>query len=186
MKKNGRFSKRMLGYLLVAILLGGSGCATANLGNTTGGTPNGTNTQTEKAFIASAASSNQLGIKLSELALQRSGNLEVREFAKLTAQQYGKLNNELKSVAQQMRLVYATNLQSGHQARYDQVAKVNGPGFEKAFVQEMEALYQQNIAIYQQAGNDATNFALRAYALKNTPILQGHLRLATQLKNILP
>ncbi|WP_192822266.1 DUF4142 domain-containing protein [Rufibacter sp. LB8] len=180
--------KHALAIWVLALLLGITACTTADLGTSTGGGGTGTtaNSQADKNFLASAASSNQLEIKLSELAQQRSANLEVREFAKLMVQQHTKFSNELKGVAQQMRLTYSTNLTQGHQTRYDKVVKMTGAGFEKAFVQEMEMLYQQDIAIYQQAGSNSTNFALRAYALKNTPILQGHLRLATQLKNILP
>ncbi|GAB2526596.1 hypothetical protein GCM10027189_01540 [Rufibacter soli] len=69
---------------------------------------------------------------------------------------------------------------------FDRVTQLSGADFDRAFVREMEVAYQQDISLYQNSATAAGNLALRGYIIKTTPVLQGQLRLATQLKNILP
>lgn len=176
--------------LLVCLLWGTTSCATGEMGGNTGGTGTGTGTtasaQADQTFIENAAGGLQLRLRLSEMAVQKTANLEVREFARVVVSNHTKSINELKGVAQQMRVTYPTALPSGRQAVYDRLAQLSGSDFDRAFAREMELAYQQDISLFQSSATAAGNLALRGYILKTTPVLQGQLRLATQLKNILP
>ncbi len=169
-----------------------TGCATTDLATGTGGTGTDTGTrpitttQAERSFVEGAASGAQLRLRLSETAQQKTSNLEVREFARLMVTQQSGMVSELKSIAQQLGVTFPGTLRSEHQSSYDQVAKLSGSEFDRAFTRAMEQSFQQDISSYQNGNAVTTNLALRGHILKTTPIMQGQLKLATQLKNILP
>ncbi|WP_161947668.1 DUF4142 domain-containing protein [Rufibacter ruber] len=183
----------LAGWAVVFSLILLTGCAGADVGSGTGagaGTGSGTGTpsasKADASFVAIAGSNGLLQVQLSELAMQKSANLEVREFAKLMAQQHTRINTELKGVAQQMRVTYPGALSGNDKVIYDRTAKLSSPVFEQTYAREMETALQQDIALYQNAVSSSSNLALRGFALKNTPVLQGYLRLATQLKKVVP
>lgn len=164
-----------------------SGCAgteqsTSAPGRTSGSTPS----QADASFVALAGSNGLLQVQLSELAAQKSANLEVQEFAKLMAQQHSKINAELKTIARQERLAYPATLRASDKEIYDRLAKLSAPAFEQAYAREMEMALQQDVTLYQNAIPGSTSLTLRAFALKNAPVLRASLQLATQLKNVLP
>ncbi|GAA4307066.1 DUF4142 domain-containing protein [Nibribacter koreensis] len=176
---------------VAGILCSSTGCATLGIG--TDGTPTGTGTGTEtqstkqadQAFVTAAASSGQLELRLSEVALQKAVTIETREFSRIMVNHHGKANSELQSLARQQDLSYSTTLRSEHQAIYDRVSKLTGAAFEKAYATEMEAVHQQDVTLFRGASQGNLNVSLSGYALKTLPVLQGHVRLATQLKNVL-
>ncbi|QHL88446.1 DUF4142 domain-containing protein [Nibribacter ruber] len=187
MMKNWIYALGVAGILCTA-----SGCATLGIG--TDGTPADTGTgtgtpstkQADQAFVSSAASSGQLEVRLSEVAVQKAVTIEVREFSRLMVQHHTKANSELQGLARQHGLTFSTTLQADHQAIYERVSKLTGAAFEKAYASEMEAAHRQDVVLYQAASSGVTlNTPLRGFALKTLPVLQGHLRLATQLKNVL-
>ena len=176
---------------VAGILCSNTGCATLGIG--TDGTPTGSGSGTEtqstkqadQAFVTAAASSGQLEVRLSEIALQKAVTIEAREFARIMVNHHSKANSELQSIARQQGVAYSTSLTSAHQATYDRVSKLTGAAFEKAYASEMEAAHQQDVTLFQGASQGSLNVSLRGYAIKTLPVLQGHLRLATQLKNVL-
>ncbi|WP_205500486.1 DUF4142 domain-containing protein [Rufibacter psychrotolerans] len=182
---------RTTAFLLGCLAWVLASCATTGTGGTTDRTGTGTGgpittTQAEREFVENAASGGQLRLQLSELAQQKTSNLEVREFARLLAKQQTTTRSELRDIAQQLRITYPTELKQAHKAVYDRVAGLSGSDFDRSYVREVEQSFLQDISVYQNAGSATTNFALRGHILKTTPIMQGQLRLATQLKNILP
>ncbi|WP_156180660.1 DUF4142 domain-containing protein [Rufibacter radiotolerans] len=176
--------------LLACLVWAVTSCATTDMGGSTGGSGTGTGAtstaQADQAFIETAAGGQQLRLRLSEVAVQKTANLEAREFAKAVVTNHTKSVAELKGIAQQLRVTYPMALPSGRQAVYDRVTQLTGSDFDRAFAREMELAYQQDIALYQNSATAAGNLALRGFIIKTTPVLQGQLRLATQLKNILP
>jgi putative membrane protein len=176
---------------VAGILCSSTGCATLGIG--TDGTPTGTGTGTEtqstkqadQAFVTSAASSGQLEVRLSEVALQKAVTVETRELSRIMVNHHSKANSELQSLARQQGLAYSASLRVEHQAIYDRVSKLTGAAFEKAYATEMEAAHQQDVTLFQGASQGNLNVSLRGYAIKTLPVLQGYLRLATQLKNVL-
>ncbi|GAB2526601.1 hypothetical protein GCM10027189_01550 [Rufibacter soli] len=96
MKKHMLLKARAGKALLLGSLLWATvGCATTDLGGNTGGTGTGTTSsvQADQTFIETAAGGQQLRLRLSEVAVQKTASLETREFAKAV------MTNHTKSVA---------------------------------------------------------------------------------------
>lgn len=159
-------------------------CTTTGL--STVGTSTSTFTLADKQFVAQAASSSMLEVRASEIALERAANLQVRELAKRIRHHHLNSKAELWALATQNRAAVPTAMTAEHKALVNQIARLNAPQFDKAYVQQMEVVYEQDVKLYRALVNTSPSVPLRSFALKTIPVLQGHLKMATQLKNILP
>jgi len=91
---------------------------------------------------------------------------------------HSKANDELKSWAQQKNVTLPTELDAKHKAKRDQLAKLSGEAFDKAYMRDMLADHQHDVAAFKRESTSAKDSDLKAWAGKTLPTLEEHLKLA--------
>ena len=92
----------------------------------------------DKKFIMTAAESDMAEIKLSQLALQKSSNAEVKAFAEKMVADHNKLEADMKPFADKMAVPPVVELKPEHQAKYDMLSGLSGTAFDKEYMKTMD------------------------------------------------
>ncbi len=132
----------------------------------------------DRRFMRQAAQAGLFEVKKSKLALARSDNQDVRDFAARMIRDHTKANQELKQLAASkgVRLPHRPN---AHQRRIiRRLARLEGRHFDCAYMAVQVRAHLQAIAIFRREVRHGHNPAVRAYAARNLPVLRMHLRMA--------
>jgi putative membrane protein len=175
--------------------------------------PQAKNALTAQQFVTDAAVGGMKEIRLSEAALDKTQNPEVKKFAALMVKDHSKANAKLEKIAQSEGLIcpptntFATDdpnwsnpiINGSDQAKgayllttnmpvaayqdFRRVKSQSGREFDVAYVKEMVSDHGKAIDEFEMAGRDLSNPALRQFATKTLPTLRDHSQMAQQLAN---
>lgn len=135
-------------------------------------------------FTTAAAASGMAEVAISELALQRSQNEQIREFAQMLVKDHTQANNELKQLAAAKRIAIPAQLQFTEQAAADILAGLSGSKFDREYAKNQVAGHICAVALLQAEAERGRDPQLRAFAEKYLPIVEGHLKRAGELAGI--
>lgn len=175
----------------LAILLGGAialaGCATQPAETPAAAVVDPNNPLMAPGYMAMAASSDMFEIQSSQLALQMSQNMAVRNFANMMVADHTRTSQLLMSAAQQAGITPPQPmLLPPHQAMLDQLrAAGSGYAFDQAYQQLQVQGHTQALQLHQNYAASGDVPALRTVAAGAVPIVQGHLQQA-QMMQIAP
>jgi putative membrane protein len=123
---------------------------------------------------------NQYGeIKLTELAVQRSHNPEVKRIAERFHKDHAASLNELKTLAQARSMSVPVEETDNAKNTLERFADESGKEFDKKWCKEMIDMHDQRIDEAEKRLQDTEDAELRTYLNKTLPILREH---ATSLK----
>jgi putative membrane protein len=148
-------------------------------GQKTAGT-SGTLAPADHNFVNEAAIGGMAEVELGNLAKEKASNPDVKSFAERMATDHEKANDELKGWAQQKNVTLPTELDARHKATRDRLAKLSGEAFDKAYMREMVADHQHDVAAFKRESTAAKDPDLKAWAGKTLPTLQDHAKLAKE------
>ncbi|HET6632196.1 MAG TPA: DUF4142 domain-containing protein [Rhodanobacteraceae bacterium] len=135
------------------------------------------------SFVAKAATGSMLEIKLADIAMDKSNNDDVKDFANKIKSDHTEANNKLKSIAQQEGLAVPTDLTAEQKSTVDKLQGKSGAEFDKAYAQTMVEDHQKAIKLFQDAAQNASTPQLRQFAQNTVPTLQTHLDMAQSLQS---
>lgn len=127
-------------------------------------------------FAVDAANGGMMEVKMGELAQMNGSSAEVKEFGKMMAEQHGKANEELKSLALQKNIMLPTTLGNDMQEKYDEMSKKTGMDFDKEYVDMMVKDHKNDVEEFTEQANDGMDADIKAFATKTLPTLQMHLQ----------
>lgn len=133
---------------------------------------------TDNTFATKAAQGGMAEVQLGQLAQQHASNQAVKDFGQRMVTDHTKANDELKSVASKDGITLPTTLDAKDQATYDQLSKLNGAEFDRAYMRDMVSDHRTDIKEFQHEADHGTNPDLKSFASNTLPTLQEHLRLA--------
>jgi len=138
-------------------------------------------------FLAQAGSANQWEIEASQLALQASSNVAVRNYANMLIADHTRLGQAVGAAATSAGLSPPPpSLLPPQQAMLDQLrAAGSGPSFDMAYQQAQISAHQQAIQLMQNYAASGDVPALRTVASQAIPTMQMHLQQA-QMLNVAP
>jgi len=135
----------------------------------------------DSGFIREAASLNLLEVHLGMLAEQRSSNAAVKQFAKQMAFSHSTIERQWTSLAAQNRLLTSVALTSIQQQSADQLSKLSGADFDRAFMNAMVANHEQDAGTLQRISTSAQSAAVKELAARDLATTQEHLSQARQV-----
>lgn len=131
---------------------------------------------------------NSAEIRQAQLALSRSRNPMVRGYAQHIINDHTALNNALLQVAsaqgiQPMAGRMAMRMQGNAQQTYNRLAALNGPAFDRAYMDAQIAMHRRVIhAMDQRLVPHTQNAQLRTAEQQARPALVAHLQHAQQIR----
>jgi len=131
-------------------------------------------------FVKKAALDGMTEVELGKVALSKSQDPQVRQFAQRMITDHGKANTELASVAQGKKLEVPKSLDSEHQSMVKSIGDKSGAAFDAAYGEHMKADHSKAIALFEGASS-GSDTELAALASKTLPTLKEHKKLAEAL-----
>jgi putative membrane protein len=129
----------------------------------------------EQEFFKAAASSGMFEIEAAKLALERSQNDKIKQFAQKMIADHGKADAELKQLAQQKGVTLPTELMSRHQMMLDELRDEGTPEeFDEAYRRAMLASHKEAVSMFDEMKDDADDPEVKAFAARTLPKLQQH------------
>lgn len=126
-------------------------------------------------FATKAAVGGMAEVALGKLALQKTSNSKIKNFADMMVTDHGKANDELKGIAQKENLALPSSVDAEHQAKMDSLSKLSGKAFDKAYVGAMIDGHQKTLALMQDEANNGKDAELKGFAAKTAPTVKMHL-----------
>ena len=134
-------------------------------------------TAKEKAFIKKAADGGMTEVELGQLAAEKGGSEEVKDFGSKMVKDHGKMNDDLKDVAGKMSVEVPAKISAKHKALIDKMAGMSGAEFDQAYVKEMVKDHEKDIAEFEKAGQEVKNEDLKKFIDSSLETMKGHLEM---------
>jgi putative membrane protein len=137
----------------------------------------------DRRFMRQAAQAGLFEVSKSELALTRSDNRHVRQFAAQMIRDHTKANRQLKRLAagKGVRLPHRPNAEQRRIIR--RLSGLSGRHFDCAYRAVQVRAHLQTIAIFLREVRHGRDTAVTAYAAMTLPVLRMHLRMARHTRH---
>jgi putative membrane protein len=132
------------------------------------------------SFVKRAAQGGMTEVELSKLAMSKSSNGNVKQFAQKMVQDHGKANTELSGIAKAKGLDVPTQLDAEHQGMVKTLGSKSGAAFDSAYAADMAMDHTKAVALFQSA-TKSSDAELAGFAKKTLPTLQEHKQMADSL-----
>ncbi|MFH7030772.1 MAG: DUF4142 domain-containing protein [Heteroscytonema crispum UTEX LB 1556] len=199
-----KFVGSFIGIAGVSAFIGFPGLAQANLSSqsviaqstpTTNPTPNSTPTPNvtpgstnvnpavnlDREFMIKAAQSDMTEIQTSQLALKRSQNKSVRDYARRMIREHKNSSKQLMQIAKQKNVTLPKDIGPENQALITKLSQVSGNNFDQAYMEGQVQAHAKTQAEYQKYLEQGQDQELRAFATKIAPIVADHLQMAQRM-----
>jgi putative membrane protein len=135
---------------------------------------------TPETFVKTAAEDGMAEVGLAKLALKKSSNNEVKQFAQKMEQDHEQANDQLSSIAKSKGLDIPKKLDAKHEAMMKSLSAKSGAAFDSAYAEHMAKDHAKAVALFESASK-SSDPELAAFAKKTLPTLQEHKQLADNL-----
>lgn len=139
-------------------------------------------TAKEINFIKKAADGGMAEVELGKVASSNGERDEVKQFGQRMMTDHGRANDNLKSVASKLNVTVPEKVSTNHQSKIDKLSKMSGSAFDTAYISEMVADHQKDIAEFEKSRKEVTNEDLKKFIDETVPVMKEHLEMAKQMK----
>ena len=140
-----------------------------------------TSTSPDSHFVMEAAKGGLAEVEMGKLAADKASSSEVKQFGQRMVDDHSKANDELKSVASQKGITIPTEVDAKHKAKMDQMSKLSGEAFDKAYMADMLKDHKEDVADFKKEAGSGKDPDVKAFASKTLPTLEEHLRMAEDI-----
>lgn len=139
--------------------------------------------EADAKFTTQAAVGGMAEVELGKMALDKSSNAQVKEFATMMVKDHGMANAELMSIAKQKNITLPSTVDDEHKKKMEDLSKKTGADFDKAYVNAMVDGHKSTLKLMEDESNDGKDADLKAFATKTAPIVQSHLEMINKIKD---
>jgi len=145
-------------------------------------TPATTTAVNDNDFAKEAAEGGMAEVKLGQLAEDKGSSQAVKDFGKRMVDDHTAANEKLKTVASSENITLPGELSKKDQKTYDQLSKLSGEAFDRAYAKDMVRDHQHDIAAFKEEASGGQKAAIKDFASQTLPTLQEHLKLAREME----
>jgi putative membrane protein len=135
----------------------------------------------DRRFVTTAAEAGAAEVAMAELAKDHAASAAVKDFAARMVSDHEKAGDELKAIATSKGLEPSAQLSKKDQAGVDRLSKLQGPAFDKAYVNGQLAAHKDAVALFGSESKTGKDTDLKQFAASTLPTLQDHLQMVQQL-----
>ncbi|MBL6457268.1 DUF4142 domain-containing protein [Belnapia sp. T6] len=147
---------------------------------------NPTLSTTDAGFMTTATRGGIAEVRMGQLAQRNGSSPAVKRFGERMVADHTRVNQEMLALAQQKQITPPDTMGAEHQAIYDRLASLRGRAFDRAYVQAMIADHREDVQAFQTEAQDGTDPDVKAFAARQLPVLQDHLRMVERLDQSVP
>ena len=137
-----------------------------------------TQASNQDSFYREAAQSGMAEVALGNLALQKSQNEQIRNFAQQMVTDHTASNEELKTLAASKNVTLPTDMANKHRNAVNKLNGMSGTDFDKAFMKQMVKDHEAAVKLFSKQADREGDADTKAFAAKTLPTLQNHLQTA--------
>ena len=137
----------------------------------------------DKKFILEAARQSRAEMELSQLALSRGTNTQVRELAQQISTDHQRSHAELEQLAARKGVSLTTDARTTDSAR--KLAGEKGAAFDKEYVERISEAHDDTVELFEKASRKSDDPEVAAFASRQLPSLQAHQSMSNQLEKSL-
>lgn len=144
------------------------------------GTPGATATKAsarDRNFMMQAAQGGMAEVQMAQLALKKTNNTKVRDFAQMMMKDHSDLNAKLTPMATQMGVSLPTQMSSADAGALSRLSRQSGSAFDRSYMAAQKGAHTKTLALFQEAGNQADNMNLRNFFAQNAETIAMHLEM---------
>ena len=162
---------------------GGSASQAANVpapssaNSSMSGDPGATQVMGDKMFVKKAIRGNYNEVDASKMALQKSQNDQVKQFAQKMIDDHQKMLEDLHALAGQENIKYKDEPSAAGKKMAAKLDGLSGADFDKAYVNGMVKDHKEDVRDFSAEINSGKNQPTKDAAQKSLPIIQDHLQM---------
>ncbi len=141
----------------------------------------GGNTAWDRQFINNAAMRGMRQLDAAKLALDKSSNPSVKEYAQKVLEEQGKATGMLKRMAGKESITFPATLDPREQADVDRLSKLSGAEFDRAYIRDEIRIHERALRDFQREARDGQDDKVKAFAVRVLPMVTAHLQTAKQM-----
>ena len=160
-------------------------CVSNGFAQDTANTNNNTQTSGKKnsdsKFMMMAATSDMNEIGLSNQALSKSTNEEVKKLAQMMIDDHTKSSEELKPIAMSKNVMLPAEMDSKHKSAMEKMSSMSGMEFDMAYIKMMVKDHEKAVSMFTKESNSSKDAEAKAFAAKTLPVIQMHLDMSRKM-----
>ncbi|WP_462264063.1 DUF4142 domain-containing protein [Mucilaginibacter sp.] len=125
-------------------------------------------------FATKAADGGMAEVAYAKLALQKSTNPKIKEFAQQMVTDHTKANEELMGIAKTKNISLPAAPGTEMQKMMTDASAKAGAEFDKQYVSDMVKDHDEDVSLFDKASKDCKDAELKAFAGKTLPTLKMH------------
>jgi putative membrane protein len=157
----------------------GSRDPTAN--NPTMPGPTANNPMADRDFVKEALQGGMAEVQMGQLALQKSSNEDIKQFAQRMVTDHTKMGDQMKPIALQLGVKEPTDLSKKDKSTIAKLQNLDGDAFDKAYVQTMLKDHKHDQAAFRQAADKAADPNVKQAATQGEAVISDHLQHIQQI-----
>lgn len=145
----------------------------------------GTASKSADNFVEKASVAGKFEIDSSKLALEKSKNADVREFAQQMIDDHTKASEKLKATLPAAGVDASAakdTLDSKHQKIMNELKSASGDAFDKKYIAAQVDAHDEAVTLFKTYSNKGDDKALQGFASETLPTLEKHKEHVEQLK----
>ena len=131
------------------------------------------------AYLSNAASIDLFEIRSANVALQRSGNPRIRDFANMMIAAHRGTSSQLSLAGRRLNLLPGASLNAKHEAMMAQLVTAND--FDGTYRRLQIQVHEEALSLHRAFVSRGASPTLRPVALNAVPIIERHLRILRTL-----
>jgi putative membrane protein len=132
-------------------------------------------------FAKEAFSGGKLEVELGRHAIRHAADPKVVEFAEQMVTDHSNANKSLEEVAKRQGISLPPTLQDDHLATVERLSKLQGPDFDRAYLDLMVEDHQTEVEEFRAKARE-NRTEIDRWAAKTLPTLETHLARARSIK----
>jgi putative membrane protein len=137
--------------------------------------------EADMAFIMKAGEGGDAEVALGKLAEANGSSTEVKAFGKRMVDDHTEANGKLIAIAKAKDVQLSHELKGEMKEMYEQLAKLNGPEFDKHYIQHMVKDHEEDVALFKKEAENGEDSKLKEFAGKTLKVIEQHLALAKEI-----
>lgn len=136
----------------------------------------------DRMFVKKAIRGNNGEIDAAKLALTKSSNDQVKQFAQKMVDDHTKMLEDLHQVAQQESIKYMDKPSATGMQLHTKLEGLSGAAFDKAYIDGMVKDHQGDVRDFTKESTSGTDEATKDAATKSLPTIKEHLQMVEGLQ----
>jgi putative membrane protein len=135
----------------------------------------------DKIFLRKAAAGGLAEVQLGQLATQKAGAQDVKDFGQTMVTDHTQLNNEMAPIADSMGVTLPKKLSKEDQAEYDKLNAMSGDDFDKEYVSFMVKDHHQDLREFRTEAANTSDPALKNAADRGAKVVHAHMTMIDKM-----